>query len=901
MAFQHPDLFADRPLTARPATPGRADGPFLAAVAEQHPYLASRADITEACRTMRPTDDPNASDDPLQPHFLQSIVAREGGANWVWNERTDGLPRWVGRMISEIIAPSADLRVCPDRDDPGNPDKATLYRRALPDCIVSKEPSGWLPVGNLKAAYRGGKKDDVPGIDSWVKDALLLAGQTIRRGLCFKCTDGEIRYEHSDEYGGWCETRPVDGRMGTFLGARDFECKNDSFQPLTGQGQMERKDTLPSDKPMTYTWETGMTVGAAINTAMAAAGIMRNWTGRSEGSFWNFIRMPAAAFMRSHPELAYVAQGGGGGGKSLFVGDLMTHLAGQAMTMSLDLLGQPTAMSAENTMGELTSHLLAVTDDYDPRRGRFEKIIGPLKTLLTGLLPFSARRIGENTFDGKPQAVHVITTNSHLPIGDSAAEQRRFAFYTIQDNESHDALHAYLEFKGENGFWPFMLASAHAWVQAGDKPFQDTAYVDLDDLNDTEIDMVRQAMNGLDVIPDPTQRVSWRSLGMQRATTVHDGKKTTCYRPFPKDVNPSMHSVWMAVSTKVKAMDDQVNAFVAPPIPNNTLGDDVDEWADRLAKAGAAPTLFPCYDKPVLDKAGKVIHDVKQPDGASLWRATGVGSWQKAARDPDVAKRLRQRTDRSMPCWGMTMSRGYLWLDLDCHSADAVNGWTHVNEEVGRYGGEDLPRTFAVRTPSGGVHLLYKYDPDTLKVENKANADKQADTRVGGDGYVIAGGSTTANGAYTPIDTPADPAHVPELTPKLTAWLTANGYVRGAAGHRTTPSAPNPTAGGSTPENTGRNAILDDLLNPGERPVADYRKTHGQPNMSVITPGERNDTLYGWASGRHIHYPQDCARIDQDVIERGTASGLSVTECKDIVKSIHNKLANEKKEKDKRG
>ena len=154
------------------------------------------------------------------------------------------------------------------------------------------------------------------------------------------------------------------------------------------------------DEPMTYTVETGCTCEQATTLANEAGWILDQWTGHDTDSTLNLQRSLAAPFLRSHPECAYVYQGPGGTGKSTLAKDLMEHLGDQATTMSLDLLAQPTAMSAENKMGDLMSHLLALSDDYDPTHGRFEKSLPNLKTLLTGLLPFSARRQGVNSVDG---------------------------------------------------------------------------------------------------------------------------------------------------------------------------------------------------------------------------------------------------------------------------------------------------------------------------------------------------------------------------------------------------------------------------------------------------------------------------------------------------------------------
>lgn len=213
-----------------------------------------------------------------------------------------------------------------------------------------------------------------------------------------------------------------------------------------------------------------MTLADARAAAGRASDVLRLWCTDPDGhgtvdedSYGNALLASAACFMRSHPEQAYVLMGAGGGGKSSFIKALMDHLDRRAMTFAPELLTQPTAMSAENAMLNLSSHLVAVSDDFTPGP-KWQDILNMLKTLLTGLLPFSARRRGEDSVEGlRPLAVHIFTTNDHLPIGDSEAEQRRFAFAVFRNPEGYAR---FTDFSRDGAvFWPFMMASAMGWVR----------------------------------------------------------------------------------------------------------------------------------------------------------------------------------------------------------------------------------------------------------------------------------------------------------------------------------------------------------------------------------------------------------------------------------------------------
>ena len=64
----------------------------------------------------------------------------------------------------------------------------------------------------------------------------------------------------------------------------------------------------------------------------------------------------------------------------------------------------------------------------------------------------------------------------------------------------------------------------------------------------------------------------------------------------------------------------------------------------------------------------------------------------------------------------------------------------------------------------------------------------------------------------------------------------------------------------------------------------------GEPDMSPIPEGRRNDTLYRWGYGRWKNHPEDGERIARDIMERGRISGLPDRETLQIVKSVRSSV-----------
>jgi hypothetical protein len=143
-------------------------------------------------------------------------------------------------------------------------------------------------------------------------------------------------------------------------------------------------------------------------------------------------------------------------------------------------------------------------------------------------------------------------------------------------------------------------------------------------------------------------------------------------------------------------------------------------------------------------------------------RQPAVKDWEhRATTDPDRIRRCWNR-DR----WNIGLATGPAGLvvvDLDMtKDGDAGPDGATALAAVAAERGGPLPDTYTVATPSGGRHLYYRAPAGVRLRNTQSQICTNVDTRAGG-GYVVAPGSTTAEGAYELVDE-SDPAELP-------AWL----------------------------------------------------------------------------------------------------------------------------------
>lgn len=123
------------------------------------------------------------------------------------------------------------------------------------------------------------------------------------------------------------------------------------------------------------------------------------------------------------------------------------------------------------------------------------------------------------------------------------------------------------------------------------------------------------------------------------------------------------------------------------------------------------------------------------------WSEGGTKDWEQA-RDwwvqwPDAVVGI------------LTKNSGLLVIDLDLHNedADGILSWQQI---LDAYNGGEMPQTFTVRTPTGGMHLYFNNSDPRLK-NSASKLGPGIDTRGAGDkkgGLIYGPGSARFDGQY---------------------------------------------------------------------------------------------------------------------------------------------------------
>ncbi|MFF4327244.1 bifunctional DNA primase/polymerase [Streptomyces sp. NPDC001591] len=125
---------------------------------------------------------------------------------------------------------------------------------------------------------------------------------------------------------------------------------------------------------------------------------------------------------------------------------------------------------------------------------------------------------------------------------------------------------------------------------------------------------------------------------------------------------------------------------------------------------------------------------------------------QRATTDPD---RIRAAwATRAFNVGLATGPAGLVVIDLDPPKPSDPPGTlsgAKILDALCRAAGEQLPPTFTVTTPSGGLHRYFTAPPEPKVRSNQDILGRHIDHRAWG-GYVVAPGSTTPNGTYTVTD-----------------------------------------------------------------------------------------------------------------------------------------------------
>lgn len=263
----------------------------LAEEADLHLYLRNPRGLCQAIRTLTTTDDLS----PLPgTQAIRPFLDRGETPQWRMSEPAGGpMPTYLFRAVTEAVSGDLAVNIPEGRNAE---ERAVIYRRDIPKRITRDIPVSWHPIASLASEY-GGKGADVdPAADDWFKDALRLQGQTIRRAMCFRNTDGtRLEYEYVRSRG-WVEYEITpDGAVARASGSDRPPVAKSDYTPDPGY----------ISRPCVYTQETGMTLADARAAAGRASDVLRLWCTDPDGhgtvdedSYGNALLASAACFMR---------------------------------------------------------------------------------------------------------------------------------------------------------------------------------------------------------------------------------------------------------------------------------------------------------------------------------------------------------------------------------------------------------------------------------------------------------------------------------------------------------------------------------------------------------------------------------------------------------------------------
>lgn len=748
-------------------------------------HMPDHAVIARRLRGARETDSLTPLDGMTPTTRVERIVAVDGAEAI----EVDGAetPRYVLQALDEVDR--GLIRVMPAGDALDG--RMHMYRLPLGDCRIRRDedvPRIWSPITSIEAAYGIKDRYSVTSATTAVRMAAEQSRRYVAPAVHVRCTDAELRIDLIRHERRWMRAQRIAGFDWMVC---DPERPGQVVEPTDAERERLQR-------PAVYTVDAGVSFQELAGAMTALRHHMREWVDGDEGSLTNLQLMPGAPILRLDQDRAYVTQGDGQIGKSQVTLRMAAAYGDQKMAFQLAVLGQGSGTALENLMGHVCSNLVAVSDDYDPRGGSWGRVVGPLKILLTGQLPYPARRIGCDIEDSIPMATHWISSNFPIPIDTTqTSERRRFAFITgVNSAAFFDGILPLCERYGD---WILVAVSAVAWWQRAGEHAWVAPLVTEQSMPDGVIDAMRIIADQGWIDPAQIRSLDCRPADLPlrrrkkpRAACEPGERPSMVYMPPRRGVDDTqMCERYAQLTALIARLDAAADAEDAPqitPIPDGSAVTDIttiDDWSDAIVEA--SPKLFPVHgeDGPA-GTDGKAVWTAKSPDSSALRRLTGESSWQRWARQERPG--MGHVSDPSIPAWGMTLAPRYLILDCDIpHDGDGDDGWTILQREVGQYGSDALPRTWAVRTPSGGAHLLYRLSDDLYDqrdggalVRTRADARTHVDTRVGGTGYVIAAGSHCAAGDYTPIDRP-DGGVIPTVTPEMEVFLRQHGYIEPSA------------------------------------------------------------------------------------------------------------------------
>lgn len=548
------------------------------------------------------------------------------------------------------------------------------------------------------------------------------------------------------------------------------------------------------------------------------------WLTADQHSYENLQAMWATPFLESYKHLGYILYGEGGNGKGIL---LERGLMGQFKREAHVVKASALASSSKFEAGQEITRLAGAWWAIDPESATIsEPVFETLKSICTGST-LIGRAIGQNAITVNNRSTLVIATNMPVSTPRTSAFDRRIAIIRMVDGRKPSDFCDLIRFIDTYGVTPFIIASCQFW---------ENAVNNRDDWNDPWTDV--SAGNELD-LDDMEQYIVDKIMDDGRvliADIRHEFHVTRISRETKDKLG--LESV-VSNSKRYLAVGDRnrFNAYV-------NEDDYADDRPDDFEQDDQPNTDY----TPLADMLASDPKPLSQPgEGYSIVPAGQKKDQPKVAINWKRNYENHVEGDPEKP-HAIVPDEQHMVIDMDTPKTGGEHGWDTLNREAG-----PLPETYTVRTPHDGIHLYYRIPTQWQGLMKSASHQHglNVDVKAEAKGYVIGAGTHTADGYYTLINDAA----VAEATPRMMRWLADHGYTSGR-----------PTR----------------ILN------RDTDTRNGDPDMSPVPEGMRNDTLYRWAFGRYHNHPEERDRVRDELFQRGHDSGLTDSELETIWNSVRN-------------
>lgn len=551
------------------------------------------------------------------------------------------------------------------------------------------------------------------------------------------------------------------------------------------------------------------------------------WLTADPHSYENLQAMWATPFLEPYKHLGYILYGKGGNGKGILLEQgLMRQYPDKAHVVKASAL----ASSSKFESGQEVTRLDGAWWSIDPEASEItEPMFETLKSVCTGST-LVGRNIGQNTMTVINKSTLIIATNMPVSVPRTNAFDRRLAIIRMKDGRKPDDFRHIIQFIRIHGITPFLIASCQFWENAVNNredwtdPWTDVSTGSGSDLNDVERYIVDH------IVAD-------------RVVNVSDVRHEFHLTQVPRRIKDKLGLIDCVHNNKrcLRVGDETRFHPYREAVEKEIMEDQPEEFE-------VEPTENEDY-KPLDEVLAMPGVKVRQPEhGYRPVPAGQVKTNPKAAINWKKNYENHVTPGKDDTIYGMVPEPGYMVIDMDAAKNGGEHGWDTFNREAG-----PLPETYMVRTPHKGIHLYY-HIPDAYQGLVKSASHQKGlnvDVKAEGKGYVIGAGSIINDGDYKLTDD----VPVAEATPRMMAWLAAHDYIEGAR--------------------------MKPLVTETSTDARD-----GDPDMTPVPEGQRNDTLYRWAFGRYHNHPEERERVRMELFERGHASGLKDSELETIWRSV---------------